>query len=118
MEWLMLAGLGMGMLRGQQQQRQRKEQLQLESTRARFSPWTGRQPRQVKEVDQLGNLMQGAMAGAMFGQQFGDNPSTDTMNPEVSNKIQDYKNPWGSYQQQPGAMDYRGTPGRGFSSLG
>lgn len=34
---------------------------------ARWSPWTGMGPNQIRQADELGSTMQGGMAGAMMG---------------------------------------------------
>lgn len=70
------AGLGLGkglLVDGPAADRQRK----VSAVEARYSPWTGIQPQQVKEADPMGNAMQGGLTGAMVGQGVGQ---TNKMN--------------------------------------
>ena len=84
--WLIAAGVGLGLVKTKQQIINAQKQSELESTRARFSPWTGAQARQVGPIDMLGNLMAGGSAGAMMGQGM----ETQAMNKEMHGAKMDY----------------------------
>lgn len=68
---LLVGGAALGLAKGYQDQQNEKKDRQVASATARYSPWTGMQPQQVKRGDMIGSGMQGAMAGGMLGQSLG-----------------------------------------------
>lgn len=70
--WGLLAGAALGALKGEQDKKAHRQMAELESVRAKYSPWTGAQTRNIGPTPGLmGPMMQAGLAGAMFEQQFG-----------------------------------------------
>lgn len=69
MWWTALIGALLGTVKANQEAKKYQQQGELESVRSRWSPWTGREPRNIGTgPDTMGIIQQGASAGAMFGQ--------------------------------------------------
>lgn len=64
-----MAGVGLvkGMMDKKREEADRKQAAEL----ARWSPWSGIAPNEVRRADVLGSTLQGGMSGAMLGQSMG-----------------------------------------------
>lgn len=74
--WIPAAMAAAGALMGHQKHQREKEiedqDRKLASATARYSPWTGMAPGQIRRAGSaFGSIGQGALSGAMFGSQFG-----------------------------------------------
>lgn len=74
---LMLIGGGTGILKNLDAKGQAADQREIESTKTRFSPWTGMKGQNVQEPSMLNDVMQGLMTGAVMGQMFGKAPGAE-----------------------------------------
>ena len=69
--WVPLAmaagGAAMGAMKNQGDEQIEAEDRRMAAETARYSPWTGMQPGQIRQANLQNNVMQGAMAGGMMG---------------------------------------------------
>jgi len=68
----LLAGTGLGALKHGEEKKAAKADRKVQATKARFSPWTGMMPSDVRDPSLMGNMMTGATGGLMMGQAFSD----------------------------------------------
>ena len=69
-------------------EKQQLEQARIESEKARWSPWTGRQADlTLKKPDYMGLMMQGMSAGGMMGQGMGGGTGQGATTTSPGNKI-------------------------------
>jgi hypothetical protein len=66
--WPVVAMMAMSALKARQDQANADAQLHNAKTTARYSPWTGMKPGEVRPADGLGTMMQGATTGLMMDQ--------------------------------------------------
>lgn len=83
--WQLAAGGGiLGLLKAYRDQQNEKGARELAAVTAKYSPWTGMQPKEVKKADYLGSAFEGALGGASLGQNidmadaYSDNLKADT----------------------------------------
>lgn len=60
-------GLAKGLMDKGKEDKDRRQAAEM----ARWSPWTGMKPNDIRQSDVMGSTMQGGMTGAMMGQQGG-----------------------------------------------
>lgn len=74
----------------------------LAAETARYSPWTGMRPGQVKRANLGGTLIQGGATGALLGQQLG---GAETITP-VEGSVQQGPFSWGLLGRATGANNW------------
>lgn len=98
---MMAAGALMGALKSEQEKRAAKKDALLQAEIARYSPWSGMQAstRGKRSVNELGNVMQGALTGAEFAQQFGGGASGDALSADDFQKQIQVTSPYSTAPQ-------------------
>jgi len=67
----LLAGAGAGLLKGLHERKQEARDRALAAETARWSPWTGMQPKMPQRTDVMGNVISGGTTGLLLGQNYG-----------------------------------------------
>ena len=67
----LLAGAGAGLLKGLLGRKQETRDRALAAETARWSPWTGMQPKMPQRTDVMGNVISGGTTGLLLGQNYG-----------------------------------------------
>lgn len=66
--WAVLIGAALGAVKAENEEKAAHAERKTESTKTRWSTFTGDRGHNVAQVDHMGRVMQGAMAGGMMGQ--------------------------------------------------
>jgi len=69
--WAIDIGAALGDVKAQGEEKKAHEARKVESTKSRWSTFTGKTGENVASPDHMGRIMQGGMAGAMMGQSMG-----------------------------------------------
>lgn len=69
--WQALVGAGLGALKGKAEEQKYQDAKKVNSTTARWSPWTGMKYENPIQPMLLDSVMQGMTAGMMMGQNMG-----------------------------------------------
>jgi hypothetical protein len=83
---LLIGGAALGALKYNQDQKNSAKDRQVAAATARYSPWTGMKPQDVKRPDAIGDVMQGGLAGAGLGQNMDSADNAQALNDSVINK--------------------------------
>jgi hypothetical protein len=94
--WQALVGAGLGALKGKAEEQKYQDAKKVNSTTARWSPWTGMKYENPVQPVLLDSIMQGMTAGMMMGQSMGKAGGGGTTSPDKVAGFDNAQNNWSS----------------------